>query len=198
MLPAMATKKPKYKRSEHLTDNNLLSQIFNQSAPNIVWVSDTSFLRAGSQWFFLCVIIDLFSRKVVSYKLSAKHDTHLICDTFHLAVKERKPKSLMFHSDRGCQYTSLPFRQLLDKHNFTQSLSKKGHPYDNAVAESFFKYLKQECTHRISYRSFNDLHLAIFAYIHLYNSKHPHSTLNYLSPNKFKHLFYSNNSPYVH
>ena len=198
-LPSMATKKPKHKPfSNHSIGDNLLSQNFNQSAPNIVWVSDTTFLRAGSKWFYLCVIIDLFSRKVVGYKLSAKHDTYLICDTFNIAVKERNPKSLMFHSDRGCQYTSLPFRQLLDKHNFTQSLSKKGHPYDNAVAESFFKYLKLECTNRTSYRSFNDLYLAIFDYIHLYNSKRPHSTLNYLSPDKFEHLYYSNNSPYVH
>lgn len=96
-----------------------------------------------SKFYYLCVIIDLFSRKVIAYNISGKPDSALVIETFISAYKLRNaPFGLMFHSDRGSQYNSFSFRKLLDDLNVVQSFSKKGHPYDNAVAKSFFKYLK--------------------------------------------------------
>ena len=99
------------------------------------------------------------------------------------------PENVIFHSDRGSQYTSDEFRKRLDRASFIQSFSKKGHPYDNAVAEAFFKFLKLEETNRHSYTSFDELELSVFEYIHFYNFKRPHSANDLLSPVQFEALF---------
>lgn len=96
---------------------------------------------------------------------------------------------MIFHSDRGSQYTSAEFRKRLDRASFIQSFSKKGHPYDNAVAEAFFKFLKLEETDRRSYSSFDELELSVFEYIHFYNFNRPHSANNLLSPVQFEKSF---------
>ena len=96
---------------------------------------------------------------------------------------------MIFHSDRGSQYTSDEFRKRLDRASFIQSFSKKGHPYDIAVAEAFFKFLKLEETNRRSYASFDELELSVFEYIHFYNFKRPHSANDLLSPIQFEELF---------
>ena len=99
---------------------------------------------------------------------------------------------LMFHSDRGTQYTAFKFRKLLDELNVVQSFSKKGYPFDNAVAESFFKYLKKEETNRRTFSSLSELKISVFEYIEgFYNSKRPHSSLEYLTPNEKESQFYS-------
>lgn len=99
------------------------------------------------------------------------------------AIENRNyPENVIFHSDRGSQYTSDEFRKRLDRASFIQSFSKKGHPYDNAVAEAFFKFLKLEETDRRSYSSFDELELSVFEYIHFYNFNRPHSANDLLSP----------------
>lgn len=113
-LPKMSTAKPKFVRH---TDNgeytNHLQQ-FSQDAPNPVWVSDITYLKAGGKWYYLCVVIDLFSRKVISWRLSGKADVRLVIAAFQKAYPKRStPCGLMFHSDRGTQYTAFAFRQLL-------------------------------------------------------------------------------------
>ena len=191
-LPALAAKRPKYKRfgADDEECVNRLEQQFSQSAPNIVWVSDITYIRVGGRFYYLCVIIDLFSRKVIAYKISARIDAQLVKSTFMAAYCARNPKGLMFHSDRGCQYTAFSFRQLLDNLNVVQSFSKKGHPYDNAVAESFFKFLKREQTNRRNYQNLKELETSIFEYIEgYYNAKRPHTTLNYLTPNEAEKKF---------
>ena len=101
----------------------------------------------------------------------------------------------MFHSDRGSQYNSFSFRKLLDDLNVVQSFSKKGHPYDNAVAESFFKYLKHEEINRRNYSSLQELKLSVFEYIEgYYNSRRPHSSLGMLTPNQKEQNFTCGNS----
>ena len=175
-LPALARKKPKFKYFCANNDEciNHLEKKFIQSAPNLVWVSDITYIRAGGRFYYLCVIIDLFSRKVISYKISARMNAQLVHDTFMIAFCKRNPKGLMFHSDRGCQYTAFSFRKLLDNCNAVQSFSQKGHPYDNAVAESFFKFLKREQTNRRNYQNLKELEISIFEYIEgYYNSKRP-------------------------
>lgn len=146
-LPQMSTSRPSSDRKHN--DNgecsNYLNRDFSQKAPNLVWVSDITYLRAGGRWYYLCIVMDLFSRKVISWQLSAKPDADLVMAAFRRAYEKRNaPYGLMFHSDRGAQYTAFSFRQLLDSLNVVQSFSKKGCPFDNACCECFFKYLKKK------------------------------------------------------
>ena len=187
-LPKMSTEKPRrscrFSDDSEYTDH--LQQRFSQDAPNLVWVSDITYLKAGGKWYYLCVVIDLFSRKVISWHLSAKADADLVMTAFRKAYETRNaPYGPMFHSDRGTLYTALVFRKLLDSLNVVQSFSKKGYPFDNAVCECFFKYLKREETNRRTYHTFNELYLSLFEYIEgYYNSRRPHSTLGLLTPNE--------------
>ena len=165
-LPQMSTKKPfkpaKVKESEGVCVN-YLSQKFDPSLPNTVWVSDFTYIKAGGRYYYLCAVMNLFSRKIIAYNLSANIDTALAIQTVNDAVEARGVSSgVLFHTDRGAQFTSLSFRQHLDSLGIIKSFSKKGHPYDNAVIECFFKYLKAEETNRITYSSLDEMKLAIF------------------------------------
>lgn len=137
--------------------------------------------------------MDLYARKIIAYKISKRIDTQLAIDTLNLAVADRgKSSGIIFHSDRGAQFTSKCFRKHLDALNMIQSFSAKGHPYDNAVMECFFKYLKKEETDRRNYSSLSELQLSLFQYINgFYNSSRPHSHNNGLSPNQAKDLYFS-------
>lgn len=194
-LPKMSTRKPKSPRRH--ADNgecpNHLRQQFAQDAPNLAWASDITYLKAGGKWYYLCVVIDLFSRKVVSWHLSGKADAALVMTAFRKAYENRHaPCGLMFHSDRGAQYTSSAFRQLLDSLDVVQSFSKKGYPFDNAVCESFFRYLKLEETGRRSYHTLNELYLSVFEYIEgYYNSRRPHGSLGYLTPDEAEAAYWA-------
>ena len=192
-LPKMSTRKPRFVHAAtDLECKNLLEQKFYPKHPNQVWASDTTFIRVGSKWLYLCVILDLFSRKVIAWKVSSHHDVDLIIDTFKLAYESRKrPKCLMFHSDRGCQYTAYAFRKLLDSCDVLQSFSRKGYPFDNAVVESFFKYLKQDEVNRKTYHTLQELQLSLFEYIEgYYNPKRPHGTLGMLTPDEKEKVYY--------
>ena len=193
-LPKMSTDKPGQRgRSKEPSGlENHLSQAFSQKAPDIVWASDFTYLKAGGRWYYLCIVMDLFSRKIISRHLSPKADADLVMTAFKLAYAKRNaPYGLMFHSDRGSQYTAFSFRRLLDSLNVVRSFSKKGYPFDNACCECFFKYLKKEETNRRIYHSFAELRLAIFRYIDgYYNSRRPHSTLNMLTPDEAEELFF--------
>lgn len=157
-----------------------------------MWVCDFTYIRAGGRFYYLCAILDLFSRKVIAYKLSNKIDTQLAIDTVNLAVAGRgTSEGIIFHTDRGCQFTAKKFRKHLDNLNMVQSFSAKGRPYDNAVMECFFKYLKKEETDRKSYCSFQELSLSLFEYINgFYNSLRPPSHNNGLSPNQAEKYFF--------
>lgn len=193
-LPKMSSDKPKQYALRSDTENcpNHLQQQFRQKAPNLVWVSDFTYLKAGGKWYYLCVIMDLFSRKIIAWNISSRPDVDLVMTAFQRAYKKRNtPYGLMFHSDRGAQYTAFAFRQLLDSLNVVQSFSKKGYPFDNACCECFFKYLKKEETNRRNYRSLRELQLSVFEYIEgYYNSKRPHATLDMLTPNEAEDLYW--------
>ena len=193
-LPKISTRKPACKGSSgSLECSDKLEQNFSQNAPDLVWVSDITYIRAAGRWYYLCIIIDLFSRKVIAWDISSKADADLVISVFKKAYSKRNsPYGLMFHSDRGTQYTAFAFRKLLDSLNVVQSFSKKGCPFDNAVAESFFRYLKQEETNRRSYSSLSELKLSVFEYIDgFYNSRRPHGALHYLTPNEQERLYYA-------
>ena len=187
-LPKMSTIKPKahYHKGGEENLKNLLNKEFNPKAPNQVWVSDITYVKVSGKFVYICAIMDLFSRKILAYKISISIDLRLVLDTFRLAYSKRGcPKGVMFHSDRGTQYTSKEFRKALDEADFVQSFSAKGHPFDNAVMESFFRYLKHEELNRRTFNNMQELNLSLFEYVEgFYNKSRPHSANNLLSPNE--------------
>ena len=187
-LPKMSTFKPPKQKSHSYAEGesckNLLQQQFKPEKPNMAWVCDFTYIRAGGRFYYLCAIMDLFSRKIIAFRLSARINTDLAVATLEDAIRTRGVSSgVMFHTDRGSQFTAKRFRQFLDQHNMIRSFSAKGYPYDNAVMECFFRYLKHEETDRRSYSSLPELQDALFRYIHgFYNSMRPHSHNNGLPP----------------
>ena len=186
-------KKEYLKLREPERKKNLLQQQFTATQPNQRWVSDVSCFKLGDHYFYVCVIIDLFSRKVIAYKISKRNSTQLITATFKMAYEERQPPSgLIFHSDRGAQYTSHRFQQLLHEHNTEQSFSQPGKPHDNAVAESFFASLKKEELYRREHPSDRAFQASVASYIEFYNTKLPHRTLKNLTPCQMEENFSKN------
>lgn len=124
---------------------NVLQQNFSMAEPNLAWVNDCTQFTLFEKTYHLCAILDLYSRKILAYKISPKASTQLVTATFKMAYEARNPDfRLVFHSDRGCQYTSYDFRDLLINNDATQSSSRLGTPYDNGLMESFFSSFKQE------------------------------------------------------
>lgn len=178
--------KPKTTDSKHHLPiaDNLLNQDFTATAPFQKLVGDITYVSTLSGWLYLAVVIDLFSRKVVGWALSHRIDADLVCNAMAHAIGERTfNNSLIFHSDRGSQYASHKFANLLAKHGIRQSMSAKGNCYDNAVAESFFHSFKVEEVYLNKYINRFDAMPRIRSYIEeFYNSKRLHSTLNYQTP----------------
>ncbi len=162
---------------------NHVNQEFDVSKPNEVWVSDVTFFKYGENAFYICVIIDLFSRMVVGYKVGKTNSTQLVKSTFQIAYKERQPDSdLIFHTDRGGNYRSKTMNDYLKSLNITHSFSRAHIPYDNSVMESFFSSMKREELYRTKYRSESDFRNAVDKYILFYNTKRPHKKLQYKTP----------------
>lgn len=186
-LPKMATYKPKKRRNnQKYIGKNILKQQFNPKEPNQVWTTDFTYIPIGHKKFvYLCVILDLFSRKVIAWQVGNKIDTQLAKKTLMQTIRTRKPKhSLILHSDQGSQFKAKDFRKVLDNHHILASYSKPGYPYDNAVTEVFFKYLKARCLNRHSFTSLKEVKLACFEYIEsFYNNYNPHSANLELTPN---------------
>lgn len=187
----------RYKKKYKVTTNsnhkqpvfeNVLNRAFTANEPNRAYVSDITYIWTHEGWLYLTVMIDLFSRKVVGWNMSSRMKADTVHDALTMAVWHRKPKAgLIVHSDRGSQYASKQYRQLLKKHGFIGSMSKKGDCWDNSVAESFFSRLKEELVRWRSYRSRWEAKQDILNYITMfYNSQRLHSTLNYCSPNQFE------------
>lgn len=186
------------RRSRSTTDSNhglpvaenLLNREFDVAQTNRVWVSDLSYIATAEGWLYLCVVIDLYSRKVVGWSMSRRMKTDLVLQAFMMACMRRKPAAgLIFHSDRGSQYCSGAFRGRIRRYRFHQSMSRKGDPWDNAVVESYFKTLKSElCGHRAS-KNRQEARTAIFEYIEVfYNRMRLHSTLGYRSPVEYERM----------
>lgn len=169
---------------------NYLNQQFNTSRPNEVWVSDVTYFRFNNKNYYICVIIDLFARTVIGYRIGIKNSTQLVKSTFKLAYRDRKPTvPLLFHTDRGNNYRSKTFCSYLKSFNVTQSFSRAYVPYDNSVMESFFASLKREELYRTRYRSENEFRTAVDNYMKFYNEQRPHAKNNYKTP-KDKELIY--------
>jgi transposase InsO family protein len=169
---------------------NLLQRDFTAMAPTKAWVSDITYLWTRQGWLYLCVILDLWDRKVVGWNISEGLGAELVVETLRRAVVRRKPgDGLVFHSDRGIQYCSEAFRAELRRYSMLQSMSRKGDCWDNAVAESFFGILKRELVYHETYHTRDDARLSLFQYIEgWYNRKRRHSTLGRVSPLEFENI----------
>ena len=167
---------------------NILDREFDVTEPNKAWVSDMTYIKTGKDWLYLCVVIDLFSRKIIGFSMSPNIDTYLLLKAFSMACSNRNPgKEVIFHSDRGVQYTSKDFQKVLKKRGFKCSMSRKGNCWDNACAETFFKSLKVEEVYHRNYKTREEARLSIFEYIEVfYNRKRIHSYLYNLSPVEYE------------
>lgn len=167
---------------------NLLEQDFSAEKPDDKWVGDITYVPTDEGWLFLAVVLDLYSRRIVGWAFADTLHRDIVLQAMQRAIQQRRPPpGLIFHSDRGCQYASEDFRNLLNRHGIVQSMSATGNCYDNAVAESFFHTLKVEEVHRRIYRTRTEAQTALFAYIEgFYNHRRRHSSLGYLSPGAFE------------
>jgi len=162
---------------------NVLDRQFTADAPNQRWVGDTSeFLVGSGTKLFVAAILDLYSRYVVGWAVSAVNDRHLTIKALEMAVKRRCPNAgLLHHSDQGCTYASEDYQRLLTAHGITCSMSRRGNCYDNAVMESFFSTVKFELGER--FESCGEAKMQVFDYIEVfYNQRRRHSTLGQISP----------------
>ena len=169
---------------------NLLDRQFEAAAPNQKWTADITYVATREGWLYLAVVMDLFSRRIVGWSMSASLEATLVIDAMQMALEQRRPTpGLMHHSDRGSQYASCDFRQLLDDHGIACSMSRRGNCYDNAPTESFFGKLKAEWVHGENYATRHEARQHIFQYIEsFYNRKRKHAALGYLSPATFEAL----------
>jgi putative transposase len=167
---------------------NILDRDFTATGPNQRWVTDITGIETDEGVLYLSAIEDLFSRKVVGWAMDAHMETTLIVRALDMAISNRKPGAgLLHHSDRGCQYTSGDYRQMLADHQMTASMSRRGNCHDNACAESFWGRLKVELIYRQHYRTRAEAKAAVFEFIEVfYNRTRRHSALGFLSPDAFE------------
>jgi putative transposase len=172
---------------------DLVARDFNPPAPDILWCGDITYLRTGEGWLFLATVIDLFSRRVIGWSAAAHMRTDLVADALTMAVATRggAVDGVVFHSDRGSQYTSAAFGQLCDQLGVTQSMGATGVCWDNAAAESFFGTLKRELAHRRRWASRADARRDLMRWIEgWFNTRRLHSALDYNSPLEIEDLYY--------
>ena len=171
--------------------DNLLERNFVVDGPNLVWVTDITYVWTREGWMYLAAIIDLFSRAVVGWAMSDRIDTKLCLDALRMAIDARRPpRGLVHHSDRGSQYASGDYRRALEAHGIVCSMSRKGDCWDNAVAESFWGTIKGELLDDMDLATRSEARRAVFEYIEVfYNRRRRHSSIAYRSPFEHEALY---------
>jgi putative transposase len=166
---------------------------FNPTVPDSVWCGDITYLRTGEGWLFLATVIDLFSRRVIGWSVANHMRTELVGDALKMAIATRGgsvPAGVVFHSDRGSQYTSAEFGELCDRHGVLQSMGATGVCWDNAAAESFFGTLKREHANKRRWATRADARRDLIRWIEgWYNQRRLHSTIDYNSPVEYETMF---------
>lgn len=153
------------------------------------WVGDFTYIKTGSGWLYLAVVMDLYSRRVVGWSFSRQRNSELTKSALNMAVARANPKAgCLFHSDQGIEYAAHDYRELLEKYGLIRSMSNKGSPLDNAAMESFFHTLKAELVHQRSFKNEIEATAHIIEYIEFYNRERRHSYLGYQSPEKYEIL----------
>ena len=199
LMRTLGLESPRKKRFKATTDSkhdmpvaeNVLDRKFEVEAPDLAWVTDITYVWTDEGWLYLAAILDLFSRRVVGFAMSARIDRALVLQALRHAAGRRLPDAgLTHHSDRGSQYASADYRRALRDLQIVCSMSRKGNSWDNAVAESFFATQKTELVYRRRFATRAEAREAIFDFIEtFYNPRRRHSTLGYLSPMEFEKKF---------
>jgi putative transposase len=191
-------RKAKWKATTNSNHNlpvapNLLEQNFNINEPNTVWVGDITYNWTDEGWLYTAIVKDLCTKDVVGYAMGDRITKELVIKAMKMALKRENPKAgLIFHSDRGSQYCSNDFKDLLKTNHIRQSMSRRGNPYDNACAENFFSCLKCECTNFYNFKNRDEAKQVIFEYIEVYyNRQRRHAALDWITPAAYKKLFSS-------
>jgi len=184
------------RKFRHTTDSNhdrpvadnLLDRQFDPASPNEAWVADITYIPTREGWLYLAAVEDLYSRMVVGWAMAAHMASRLVVDALGMAVQRRLPDAdLVAHSDRGSQYASEHYQQLLARQGITCSMSRRGDCWDNAPMESFFASLKKELVHHEDYQTREEAQASIFEYIEVfYNRQRRHSKLGFQSPAEYE------------
>lgn len=192
-----AKKPPRWKKTTNSKHDlprapNLVERRWNEMAtePNKVWVSDLTYIWTWQGWVYLVVFLDVFSRKIVGWRVDETMEAHIVTDALQTAmVRRAPPRGLILHSDQGSQYASNAYRELIDKNGFRRSMSRKGDCWDNAVAESFFASLKGDLVDRRSWATRSQVEAAVGEWIEVfYNGERRHSALGNVSPINYERL----------
>jgi putative transposase len=184
------------RRKAHTTESthsfpvapNLLKRDFTADAPNQKWMTDMTFVATSEGWLYLAGVMDAFSRKLIGWAMGKEHDATLVKTALQMALVQRDPGAgLIHHSDRGSEYASQSYQEMLHQRGIQVSMSRKGDCYDNAMIESFWGTLKVEGIGQTMYQSREEAQVALFDYIEVfYNRKRKHSSLGYLSPVEYE------------
>lgn len=161
--------------------SNLLKRNFNCWNENEVIVSDLTYVEVNGQWNYICTLIDLFNREIVGFSVGKNKTAELVQNAFDYSNIDIT-KVMIFHTDRGCEFENISIDSFLERHSILRSLSRKGCPYDNAVAESIFKIIKTEFVMGRKFCSLEKMELEFSDYVHWYNNCRIHGSLNYLTP----------------
>jgi transposase InsO family protein len=169
---------------------NILKRDFTADAPNQKWMTDMTFIATSEGWLYLAGVIDAYSRKLIGWAMGKEHDALLVKQALQMALVQREPGAdLIHHSDRGSEYASQSYQEMLRQRGIQVSMSRKGDCYDNALIESFWGTLKEEGIGQTIYQTREEAKTAVFDYIEVfYNRKRKHSSLGYLSPVDYEKL----------
>ena len=170
---------------------NGLGRAFYRERPMEVLVSDLTYVKVAGKWHYICLFIDLFNREIVGYSAGPRKDSHLVSAALS-TIRHDLREVQMFHTDRGKEFDNHLIDEVLDTFGIQRSLSMKGCPYDNAVAEATFKAMKTEFINQFHFLSLNHLNIELFDYVNWYNNIRPHGALNDLTPKEYKEIFYKN------
>jgi len=181
----IAQYKPHKKYCNEDNISNKVKREFSDKQHLEVVVSDLTYVRVCGKWNYVCILIDLFNREIIGYSAGPKKDAMLVYKAFS-TINENLSNISIFHTDRGSEFKNNVIEGLIDTFNIQRSLSKKGCPYDNAVAEATFKVFKTEFANRYIFKSVEELNIELADYVNWYNNVRIHSTLDYLTPVEFK------------
>ena len=183
----MAYKVTTMRKHSHSVADNILNQEFNPCAPNQIWAGDVTYLRTAEGWMYLSIVMDLYSRRIIGWSVNKRMTVDLVKSSMQMALTLRQPnQEVLFHSDRGSQYTSHSFQRLLKNNDVIASMSGKGACLDNAVVERFFGSLKNEWLFNIYHLKRDGMKKDVESYIRYYNGIRLHTTIGDISPIEFE------------